>query len=171
MNQPEKRGHVVPYLDQQSHRAVPKELAWVGIGLVILVAFHIIVTAIMVLQRAAIAEGIKAANPTLTELQLSYALTVTLVASALFHGIFVLLYIWLAFKLRTGKKWVRVVLTVVLAVATVASAVSFTSSPMFRLVIPLGDLLQVALIGLLWFPASSRAYFATKVSPGGRGSR
>lgn len=164
MKQTEKRGHVVPHQDKQSHRAVPKELTWVGIGLVILVAFHLITTAIMVLQRAAIAEGIKMATPTLTELQVSYALTVTLIASALFHGIFVLLYIWLAFKIRTSKKWVRVVLTVVLTIATVASAVSFSLSPMFRLIIPLGDVLQVVLIWLLWFPASSRAYFAAKVS-------
>jgi hypothetical protein len=144
---------------------VPKELTWVGIGLVILVAFHLITTAILLLQRTAIAEGIKMANPSLSEQQVSYALTVTLVASALFHGIFVLLYIWLALKIHTGKKWVQVVLTVVLAVATVASAVSFSQSPMFRLIIPLGDVLQLVLIGLLWFPVSSRAYFAARVSP------
>lgn len=160
MKQPEKRGHVVPHRNRPFQRSVPRELTWVGVGLVILVAFHLITTAVMVLQRAAIAEGIKMANPGFSELQVSYALTVTLAASALFHGLFVLLYIWLAFKIRTGKKWAQVALTVVLAVATVASAVSFSLSPMFRLIIPLGDVLQLVLIGLLWFPASSRAYFA-----------
>ena len=162
MKQPEHRGYVRPSQDRRLRRAAPKEISWVAFGLIILVAFHLITTGIMVLQREAIAEGIRKANSSLSELQVSYALALTLVVSALFHAIFVLLYIWLAFKIRTGKPWVRVTLTAVLVVATGASAVSFSLSPLFRLFIPLGDVLQLILIGLLWLPASSRAYFAAR---------
>jgi hypothetical protein len=162
MKQPENRGYVRAGQDRRLRRAVPKEISWVAFGLIILVAFHLMTTVIMVLQREAIAAGIRKANPSLSDLQVSYALAVTLVVSALFHAIFVLLYIWLAFKIRTGKPWARTTLAAVLVVATGASAVSFSLSPLFRLFIPLGDVLQLILIGLLWLPASSRAYFAAR---------
>src|SRR5579883_2817031 len=118
MKQSVKREHVVSRQDKTPDKAVPRELIWVDVGLVVLVALHLVSTAIMLLQREAVAEGIKLANPALTGQQVFYALTVTLIASTLFHAIFVLLYIWLAFKIRSGKRWVRITLTVVLAVAT-----------------------------------------------------
>lgn len=159
MKQSVEREHIVADRDRTPRKAVPREVTWVDIGLVILVALHLVSIAIMLLQREAIAEGIKLANPALTGQQVFYALTVTLIASVFFHTIFMLLYVWLAFKIRTGKRWARIMLTVVLAIATASSIVSFSQSPMFRLIIPAGDVLQLALIGLLWFPASSRAYF------------
>jgi hypothetical protein len=87
-------------------------------------------------------------------------LSATLVASLVFHLLFAALYAWMAFKIRAGRSWARIALTVDLVLGTMASAVSFSLSPMFRVLIPIGDLLQIAIVALLWLPPASREHFA-----------
>ncbi|QBD81795.1 hypothetical protein EPA93_39810 [Ktedonosporobacter rubrisoli] len=147
-----------------SKRVVPKLINLVVLGLVILIVVHLAVVAIMMVESSVVKESIRQANPTLDSKSLASALRVTLVAGGFFHAVFVLLYSWLAFQIRTGSRWSRMVLTVVLAVATIASATSFFSSPIFRLLIPFEDVFQLVLIGLLWLPASCRAFFAGRFS-------
>jgi ABC-type sulfate transport system permease subunit len=140
--------------------AMPKEIRWAVLGLVLLVAFHLVVVPIMWIQSDVIAKGIEASNPNLTPVEVGFALKATLVASLVFHLIFAMLYVWMAFKIHAGRRWARILLSAALVLGTVASVVSFSLSPMFRVLIPIGDLLQIAVIALLWFPRPSREHFA-----------
>lgn len=140
--------------------ARPWPITWIVRSLVALIALHLAVPAILILQRTAVADGIRRANPAMGAREVAYSLAAALIAGTLFHLLFVGLYTLLAAKLRSGRRWTRVVLSATLVVATVASVVSFTSSPLFRLVIPATDLLQLALIGFLWVPESARTHFA-----------
>jgi hypothetical protein len=139
----------------------PKEFTLITLGLAVLVILHLIVPLIMMLERDTIAEGIRQANRALTPDAVDLALKITLLASALFHLLFVGLYIWFGLKLQPGRRWARIALTATLIIAVFTSVVSFKSSPLFRAIIPISDLLQLALVVLLWLPRTMRDFFAT----------
>lgn len=140
--------------------AVPSGIHWVLCGLVVLVVVHLLVPLVMWVQRDELREGVATSNPTLTSVELKWAVIVILGASLVFHLAFVGLYFWLGFKVCDGRRWARIALTTALVIGTLASVVSFSLSPMFRVIIPATDLLQIVLIALLWLPQSSRQHFA-----------
>jgi hypothetical protein len=57
-------------------------------------------------------EALRASQPAMTEEQLRSAATVTQAVVAGFALVIALVELWLAFKLRAGRNWARVVLTV-----------------------------------------------------------
>ena len=140
--------------------AVPKEIRWAILILGILILVHLIVVPVMWVQRIEIARSISASNPNLSPDEIVFVQNATLIASIVFHLVFAALYAWMAFKIHAGRWWARNVLTVALIIGALASAVSFSLSSMFRALIPISDLLQIAVIALLWVPRPSRAYFA-----------
>jgi hypothetical protein len=89
---------------------------------------------------------------------------IALRSAALFHAVLLLLTVFLVVKLATGRRWVRRLTTISLALAVLFSAVSWSSSTMFHAVIPPLDILQILVIGLLWLPQRSRAFFGHHAS-------
>lgn len=77
-------------------------------------------------------------------------------ASIVVAVIFVGLYLLFAMKMRAGRNWARIVLTVLSALSIVSAASRATSSQLFGWI---GAALAVVAIVLMFLPASS-AYFA-----------
>lgn len=71
------------------------------------------------------------------------------------------LFIWLAVLVRRGRNWARITATVLLTVAIVStvwsSVVYLLADP---IVMPIGGVIQLLLMVLLWAPKPARAYFA-----------
>lgn len=140
--------------------STPKPIKWTVQGLYILVILHLVIPIIMrIKQQSLVADSLKL-NSQLSPAEVTAIVHITIISAAIFHIVFVILYIWLSVMIYKRKNWVRVVLTGVLFVGTLASVVSFMTSTMFRAIIPVTDLIQLVLILLLWIPMSSRDYFA-----------
>lgn len=78
-----------------------------------------------------------------------------------FHLSFGILYAWLAVKLPDGRPWVRVLVTVLLAVQFVGRIVVFTviDDPWIRLLLIIGAALTITVVYLLWFCRPVRGVF------------
>lgn len=74
-------------------------------------------------SKAQIADQLRRANTAgLTEDQIQSAAGVALIVAFVFALVFALIYLWLAFKLRAGRNWARVTLTVLTALNVVSLA-------------------------------------------------
>jgi hypothetical protein len=76
------------------------------------------------------------------------------------HVLLALLYLLLAVKVPAGKRWARVVATIVLAYNVVGGVVALLAISGETPLNPVGIALALSAAILLWAPASSRAHFA-----------
>jgi hypothetical protein len=141
---------------------MPKQVRWAVRCLIAFVVLNLIVIGLLLTQRGVIANTIRQANPGWSQSQLdNFTFSIVYGASAV-HLIFAAITIWLAFKLRAGLPWARMVLTLVLLV-NVAIAIGVFVSPIAGIaqqaINVISALLKLTAIGLLWFPRPSRAFF------------
>lgn len=141
---------------------VPKQVKMIVQGLYALVILHLVVPFAMWGKLQTLATDALKVNPKLSPNEVDAIVCVTLISAAIFHIIFVIAYVWLSIMIYKRKNWLRIVLTTILIVATLASAVSFKTSTMFRAIIPITDLIQLILILLMWIPITSRKYFTAR---------
>lgn len=80
-----------------------------------------IVSGLLVLgQRDALADAVRRSNTKLTAQQIDQAATVALVAAVVIAVLIALLYLFFAVKLRAGRNWARIVLTVLTALQVIS---------------------------------------------------
>ena len=95
--------------------------------------------------------------------QVSRTVNIVLVAGLVYHLLFAVLFLWLAFMLRKRRNWVRVIVTAVVVFGSVGTLYSFSSPTptpvLYKTLNIISWLLALANVGLLWLPERSRAYF------------
>ncbi|AKU14714.1 hypothetical protein [Luteipulveratus mongoliensis] len=84
---------------------------------------------------------------------------IAVVSGAVFHGILLVLCLVLVAKLATGRPWTRRLTVVSQLLSVVFSAFSWSSSPMFHVVIPVVGAVQLAIVALLLVPREARDFF------------
>ncbi len=138
---------------------VPAELTWVLVGLGVLVLFHLGSVVLLLVQRDSVVAQFFARNPLLSASQVGVDAGSTIIGAVVIHLVFAALYAWLGLNLRGAKNWARLGLTIVLIAATLIHYFFYAAFPLFRFAIPIANMLQLILLGLLWIPAGVRAYF------------
>jgi len=120
---------------------------------------HLVVPIVMWVNRDDLRMTIAGRSPEFGAAELDKAVAVALWSATGFHALLLALAVWLIVKLATGRPWVRRVTTVSQLLSVLFSLVSWSSSPMFHVVIPIVGLAEVVLVALLWVPRESRAFF------------
>ncbi|MFI5729913.1 hypothetical protein ACIA49_07285 [Kribbella sp. NPDC051587] len=129
-------------------------------GLLGLVALsHLIVPIVMWANRDELRTTIADRSPEFGAAELDKAVAAAVGAAFVFHVLLLVLSLWLIVKLPTGRPWVRRLTTVSQLLSVVFSFVSWSSSPMFHVVIPIVGLAELVLVVLLWVPSESRTFF------------
>lgn len=147
---------------------VPPPLKWMaGLGVVYVIVLAALPVQ-MVLEPEALIRTIAAQEPGLTPQDLDVAAHWATAGAAVVHGITAALVIWLAAKVRRRRQWARIVLTGVLVLATVSGLSSASVGGMFVAWAMLGEVIQVAMVVLIWAPKSVRRFFAVHESSGCR---
>jgi hypothetical protein len=152
----------------QTRSGIPMQVTWAVRCLLAFVLLNLVVVGLLVAHRGDIAETIRQSNPSWSQDQLDAFVASIVVGGSVVHVIFVALTLWLAFMVQNGRRWARVVLTIVL-VLNLAIGLSVFVSPIAgtiqQLINLISALLKLASIGLLWLPGPSRAYFAKPKQP------
>lgn len=111
-------------------------------------------------QRSAILAATRAANTSnLSDSTIQSVVSFVVGFAVVLSLIFAVLYAFLAFKLRAGRNWARIVLTVVAALALLALVFGGAGASILRVV---GDLAAVAGAVLSYLPNSSTYFAAMK---------
>lgn len=145
------------------HGAIPIQVIWAVRCLIAFVLLNLVVVGLLVANRGAIAETIRQSNPSWSQDQLDAFVASIVVGGSIVHLIFVVLTLWLAWMVRKGRRWARVVLTAVLVLNLIIGLSVFVSpiaGIIQQVVNVISALLKLAAIGLLWLPGPSRAFFA-----------
>jgi hypothetical protein len=111
-------------------------------------------TGVLLGTRQEIADALRASGTALTDEQLQTAATTTQVVVAGFALLIALVELWLAFKLRAGRNWARIALTVLTLLQVVSLASGHANFAAYA-----GAAVAVAAVVLSYLPASN-AYFA-----------
>jgi hypothetical protein len=108
-------------------------------------------------------DQIAAAGPTLSADNVDSAVTISLAIGTVIGLLSVALWLWMAWANGAGKSWARVVATVLggLNVLSTVFALSSSSTGITLVTTVLSLVLAVAILVLLWRPASS-AYFQAR---------
>lgn len=126
---------------------------------------HLVVPIALWSRQDSLRQQIAAQHPEFATTRVSSTVHVTVISAAVFHGVFLLVCVLLARKLKTGRRWTRTLTTVSQALSIAFSFFSWSSSPMFHAVIPIMDAAQVVLICLLWVPRPARRFFSQHALP------
>ncbi len=143
-------------------RTLPAPVQGARLALYAVALSHLVIPIVMWFNRDTLASQITAEHPEFDHATVDVANTAALAAAAGFHGVLLVLTVFLALKLRSGRRWVRRLTTVSQLLSVVFSVVSWTSSPMFHAVIPVVGVLQIGAVVLLWWPARAKEFFAVQ---------
>lgn len=124
-----------------------------------LVAVYVALAAVMIATPAVTEEAVLAAHPGIAPPDLDIGVTFTIVASTALHAVHSVIVIWLVAKASRRRRWARLTLTAYLPVAVVASFLSMSTSAFIWAVL-VANLIQVALVAVLWIPRWTREFFA-----------
>ncbi len=82
----------------------------------------------------------------------------------IYHPIGVVLYVWLATAVHSGRNWARIAITVSLAFQAVGRYFVFFAYPTIEVRADLvsGYALSVVVLALLWLPAAARRHFRAR---------
>jgi magnesium-transporting ATPase (P-type) len=118
-------------------------------------------------QKDTIANALRDNNTTsLTESQIQAAANTAVVISLVFTIIIAALFVFFAFKLKAGRNWARIVLTIVAVLALLSLLVGAGSSSILGII---GDLAAVVGAILSYVPQSNQYIAATKMRLRGGG--
>ncbi|MFC3452445.1 hypothetical protein [Amycolatopsis speibonae] len=121
---------------------------------------HLVVPLVLWANESALRAQIAERYPGFGEAEVARSASVAIESGAVFHGILLVLCVVPVWKLATGRTWTRRLITATQVLSLVFSVFSWTSSPMFHVVIPVVGLVQVVLVALLWVPRPARDFFA-----------
>ncbi|HVV20764.1 MAG TPA: hypothetical protein VHF06_15120 [Pseudonocardiaceae bacterium] len=112
-------------------------------------------------SREQLLDTLRASNTALTEDQLNSVVSITIGSVVAVAVVFAALYGLFAFKLRAGRNWARIVLTIVAALALLSLLIGGAGTSVLRLV---GDLAAIAGAVLSYMPNSNAYINAVKQS-------
>lgn len=138
---------------------VPPPLRVAGACLVALLLVLAALPVMMALDPAATAASITRQDPSLGPTDVEFGVSAAIAYAAVLHLLYGAVLAWLGFTTLRRRRWARVALTVALALATLNSIDSATAGPGYLWWAIAGDVLHVAIAGLLWWPRSVRGYF------------
>jgi len=148
---------------EAAHSAMPPQIIWAVRCLIAFVVLNLIVIGLLLTHGGEIAATIQQSNPSWSPGQVAAFASSIVIGSSSVHLIFTALTVWLAFMIRRGRRWARLVVTLVLLLNLVIGIFVFVSpiaGTTQQVVNVISALLKLTSIGLLWFPQPSRAYFA-----------
>ncbi|WP_037361621.1 hypothetical protein [Amycolatopsis orientalis] len=134
--------------------------------LAVVAVSHLAVAVLMWLNRDALRTQIVSQHPDFAASEVDRSVEIAVVSGAVFHGVLLVLCALLVGKLTTARRWTRRLATVSQLLSVVFSAVSWSSSPLFHVSIPIIGAAQLLLVALLWIPRSAREFFASRKSSG-----
>ena len=127
--------------------------------LVVLVILYAILPTLMILNPEFLRTEIIRNQPGISNKSIAFAIVAVSIFTAGIHALFIGLYIWLFAMIRKRHKWARIVLTILLMIATVGSFASWSAGPAFYIVIIATNVFHAILAGLLWIPRSVNNFF------------
>jgi hypothetical protein len=154
-----------PPIDQEQQPAPrpPNEVLGAFWGYVV-AAVVTLVTGVLILgQKQQIADSMRAANKqggSLTDAQIDQVATIGVTAAVVVAVIFAGLYLLFAFKLKNGRNWARVVLTIIAVIALLSLLLGGVGSVIGYI----GELAAVIAAVLSYLPASNAYFAASKAS-------
>jgi hypothetical protein len=139
-----------------SPTTTPTPLRWTAVCLYALAAFQVLVAVLLLLNFEETVDGFtgKAFAPTRD------AAVGAAQGSLLLHVIMAALYVLLAVKVPAGRRWARIVATILLGYNVIGGLVALFAIADETPLNPIGIVLAAAALVLLWVPAASRAQFA-----------
>lgn len=141
-------------------RRVPPPVQYAR-GLLGLVALsHLIVPIVLWTHRDDLRETIASQSPEFGTDELDKAVNAAVGSGVVFHLLLLALCLLLVAKLPSGRPWTRRLAIVSQLLSVLFSFVSWSSSPMFHVVIPIVGMLELALVALLWAPRESKEFFS-----------
>jgi hypothetical protein len=138
---------------------VPKTVQAARVLLVLIALAHLVIPAVMGARQDSLRDQIAASHPEFGAAEVARSAHLAVVSGAVFHGLLLVLCVLLAVKLATGRPWTRRLATVSQLLSVVFGVVSWSSSPMFHAVVPAVATAQLAVVVLLWAPATARHFF------------
>lgn len=117
--------------------------------LLVVAGSHLVIPVVMWLRRQELTDQIAHDHPEFSAQALDKATVAALSSAAGFHGVLLLLCVFLAWRLGTGKRWVQRLTVGSQLVSILFSVVSWQSSPMFHAVIPVVGAVQLAIVVLV----------------------
>ncbi|MEA5361171.1 hypothetical protein VA596_16620 [Amycolatopsis sp., V23-08] len=132
---------------------------WARWLLVLVALSHVVVAVVLWTRQDVLRNEIAAQHPDFGADEVARSAAIAVTSGAVFHGVLLVVCLLLAWKLATGRPWTRRLTTVSQLLSVVFSVFSWSSSPMFHVVIPLVGAVQVAVVVLLWAPPASRRFF------------
>jgi len=111
----------------------------------------------------ALRDQLREADPTISGSTLDTALTVALVAGAVFSLIFVTLYVLLALQVKKGKSWARIVTLVLAGLSILTGLFGLTqAAPALSRIIGIVILVVEIAIVVLLLSSQAKQYFAAR---------
>lgn len=129
-------------------------LVSIGIGVLGIIA------SLMFTDRDAMVQNMKDSNSTLDADQLNSAVNVGLAIGAILGVIIVALELFFAFKMRAGRNWARIVLTVLGVLGILSSLYGLTNGFSIATVLNLISLIVVVAAIVFMFKPTASAYFS-----------
>ena len=123
-------------------------------------AISIISTIVTLVTRSDLKKRIEKANPDVSSSRLDSLLNDAIAIGVVIGLVFLVLYVWLAFQVRAGKNWARIVTWVFagLGVLGALGSLASTETPISRVLSLISGIIDVVIIVLLAQGASNR-YF------------
>lgn len=159
-DQPEDRGGAVTPAEAPS---TIRYAVWGMFAGAALSAIGVVASLFTTDQIRAAAEESMAAQPDVTQGMIDTAVTISLVLAIGVGLIGVALWVWMAFANRAGKSWARIVATVLGALNILSTPFTLSQDSATTLSTTMGLLqlvLGIAILVLLWLPASTAYYKA-----------
>ena len=130
-------------------------------------AIAVVAVIVAISTKSTIKSKIAAKNPDFDSQKLNTAVNVTIGSLVVFGIIVVVLFVWLALKVRKGRNWARIVTWVLSGIGILGALGSLGQnvSGASRAVSLVGGVLDVAVVVLL-MQKTSNAYFKPRAYPG-----
>lgn len=138
---------------------VPRSVQLARALLVVVAISHLVIPVVMIVDRSALGDQITRQHPEFSAGIVTKAVDIALTSAVVFHGLVLILCIFLIWKLTSARSWIRRLTTLSQLLAVVFSVVSWSSSTMFHPVVLVLDAIQLVVVILLW-TRPSQAFFA-----------
>jgi hypothetical protein len=148
---------------QQSAVAPPKEVLGAFWGYVVAAVVTLVSGLLILGQKQELIDSVRAANNqggSLTDDQITQFANILVVAAAVIAVIFAALYLLFAFKLKAGRNWARIVLTIIAVLALLSLLFGGVGSVLGYI----GELAAVIAAVLSYLPVSNAYFTAAKAS-------
>ncbi|GGD88395.1 hypothetical protein GCM10007269_33910 [Microbacterium murale] len=143
-------------------------MQWLALAVLALVVVLVALPIAMFLDPQPYAASIERSEPALGAAAVANALQTVRISTAVAHGVYAVVAVWLTVNVLRGRNWARITLTIVVAGATLNSVTSALAGPEYYLPVIVGDVLHVAIVCLLWFPRRVREFFTRQRIARGR---